>query len=59
MPDQASKLSQRFLELLDTSSGKEILDTLNELMTIPGAYEVFSEYYNNRVLEEWEKEQLN
>ena len=32
MSDQASRLSQRFLEMLDTTSGKEILDTLNELM---------------------------
>lgn len=34
MSDKASRLSQRFLELLDQNSGKEILDTLNELMTI-------------------------
>jgi len=34
MSDQASRLSQRFLELLDKNSGKEMLDTLNELMTV-------------------------
>ena len=34
MSEQASRLSQRFLELLDSNSGKEILETLNELMTV-------------------------
>lgn len=35
-----------------------VIQNLNGIMTIPGAYEVFSEHYNNEVLEEWEKEQL-
>jgi hypothetical protein len=29
------------------------------LLTIPGLYEVVSEHYNNEVLDEWKKEQLN
>ena len=33
-----------------------IMENLNEIMTIPGAYEIFSEYYNNDVLDRWKKE---
>lgn len=30
-----------------------VRDNSGELLTIPGAYEVFSEYFNNKVLERW------
>lgn len=50
-----SKMSQ---EDFDRILERIVIQNLNELMTIPGAYEIFSEHYNNEVLEEWEKEQL-
>jgi hypothetical protein len=50
-----SKMSQ---EDFDRILEKVVIQNLNEIMTIPGAYDVFSEHYNNEVLEEWEKEQL-
>ena len=33
-----------------------VIENLNEIMTIPGAYEVFSEHYNNEVLDRWARE---
>ena len=35
-----------------------ILDDMNgcQILSIPGAYEVFSEYFNNDVLDIWETE---
>jgi hypothetical protein len=50
-----NKMSQ---EDFDRILEQVVIRNLNELMQIPGAYEVFSEHYNNHVLEEWEKEQL-
>ena len=35
---------------------RDIVDQENDLLSIPGAYEVFSEHFNNEVLEEWESQ---
>ena len=38
----------------------EIMDeNRNSLLDVPGAYEIFSEYFNNDVLERWEQRQEN
>jgi hypothetical protein len=42
---------QRILEELVHAS------TTDLLMSLPGAYEVFSEHFNNEVLDQWETEQ--
>jgi hypothetical protein len=38
----------------------KIVDELpgSTLLTIPGIYEILSEYFNNDVLEEWKNKQL-
>jgi len=53
-PDYRKMKDEDFNRILETLVKRDA----STLLSIPGAYDVFSEHYNNEVLEEWEKEQL-
>ena len=46
-----------FTRILSEIVNEEL--TAKDLLAIPGIYEILSEYYNNDVLEKWEKEVLD
>lgn len=55
-PDLNKMSDKDFDRILTTIIRKQ---SANQLIAIPGIYEIVSEHFNNNVLEEWEKEQLN
>lgn len=46
-------------EEFDSILSEIVKENASNLLTIPGAYEIFSEYFNNDVLERWEQRQEN
>jgi hypothetical protein len=53
--DFAKMTDEEFDEILE----QVVIKNANQLLLVPGAYELFSEYFNNEVLSIWEEREIS